>query len=115
MTVLPTRLAELTASEINLWCVLLISPEWRIEKRRRPPPSNSYPGGLMAVGATIDAMMKATGWQVRGSLARRAVAELPSNGRHAGCALALSETLPGRKSRIKVRHLRGAPVLQGFG
>jgi hypothetical protein len=27
---------------------------------------------------------------VRGSLARRAVAELPSNGRHAGCALALS-------------------------
>jgi hypothetical protein len=63
MTVLPTRLAELTASEINLWCVLLISPEWRIEKRRRPPPSNSYPGGLMAVGATIAAMMKATGWQ----------------------------------------------------
>jgi len=27
---------------------------------------------------------------VRGSLARRAVAELPSNGRHAGCTLALS-------------------------
>jgi hypothetical protein len=48
---------------MDLWRVLLISPEWRIEKRRRPPPSNSCPGGLMAVGATIAAMMKATGWQ----------------------------------------------------
>jgi hypothetical protein len=68
----------------------------------------------MAVGATIAAMMKATGWQYAALLpgvllqscrATAATQDAPSH----------SQDLPGRKSRIKVRHLRGAPVLQGFG